>query len=81
MVLARIPAAVVGPNGVICKVGWRWWALSHSCQDRALLGVKILLLTNGGILDRVDDVVYVAVHLLLVQFYLGTCQLAGVHRG
>lgn len=72
MVLARVPAAVVGPNGVIRKVRRRWWALSHSSQDRALLRVKILLLTNGRILDRVDDVVYVAVQLLLVQLNLGT---------
>lgn len=81
MVLARVPAAVVGPNGMVRKVRRRWWALSHSCQDRALLRVKILLLTNGGILDRVDDVVYVAVQLLLVQLNLGTSQLASVHGG
>lgn len=56
--------------------------LRHGGQQGALLGIQILLLANGRILYGIDDVVDIAVHLLLVQLQLITRrQLAAVEPG
>lgn len=52
---------------------------SHRCNNRALLRVKILLLTDGGILQRIDNVIDIAIELLLIEFNLRACQLTCVH--